>query len=146
MTNEKLKQLKNLASQGDVDAQFQLGEYYWRMFFESDTEDEEEKAQKQCIKWYKKAALQNHVESQLILGEIYEQGVMGDEDCDEADKWYRLAAVQGNVTGQYRLADLCYDEEEYEKAVKWYEKSAEQGDDDAREALEKLGVSSDTSR
>ena len=89
MTNEKLKQLKNLASQGDVDAQFQLAEHYWRMFFESDTEDEEEKAKKQCIKWYKKAALQNHVASQIILGEIYEQGVMG----------VKIATKQPNGTG-----------------------------------------------
>ena len=75
MEQEKLNQYKTLAAQGDAEAQFQLGEYYWELSMEADTEKEENENAKECVEWYKKAALQNHLPSMKMLGEVYESGV-----------------------------------------------------------------------
>ena len=60
MNLEKFNQYKNLAEQGDAEAQFQLGEYYFSLNAEAETEAEEEKFAAECIKWYTKAAKQGH--------------------------------------------------------------------------------------
>ena len=41
MDQEKLNQYKTLAAQGDAEAQFQLGKYYWELSMKADTEKEE---------------------------------------------------------------------------------------------------------
>lgn len=62
-----------------------------------------------AIKFYTKAAKQGHLEAQLALAEIYENGADGDTidpDSETALKWYRMAADQGHVYAQFKLASL----------------------------------------
>lgn len=120
------------AQQGDVDAQFRMGERYWRVASDAEAEDDEARAMKECVRWYKKAALQGHIQSMLTLGEIYECGIGGDEDCEKAEKWYKKAAGSGDITGMHRLADLYSDDGEDEEAAKWFRKAAELGDADSQ--------------
>ena len=60
MTEEKLNRYKALAAQGDAEAQFQLGEYYFAQRSKAETEEDEDKVSAECIKWYTKAAEQGH--------------------------------------------------------------------------------------
>lgn len=106
MDQEELKNFKTLAARGDAEAQFQLGEYYWELSMEADSENEEIENLKEAVKWYKEAALQNHLPSMMMLGEIYETGVGEYEDYEEAARWYRLAADQGDDDARERLAEM----------------------------------------
>ena len=79
----------------------------------------------------KEKAEKGDVESQFILGIIYEIGEDVPEDDAEAVKWYRKAAGQGDAMAQSNLGRM-YEvgegvPEDKIEAVKWYRKAAEQG-------------------
>jgi TPR repeat protein len=57
----------------------------------------------ESIKWYRLAAAQGHVKSQVNLGVVYYRGDVVPQDMAEAIKWYQLAAEQGNGEAQYNL-------------------------------------------
>ena len=59
--------LRKAAEQGDIDAQYELGNCYYNGRGVS-----EDKAE--AVKWYRKAAEQGHVNAQYQLGFLYEIG------------------------------------------------------------------------
>ena len=59
------------------------------------------------MKWYRKAAEQNHAEAQYNLGVCYDEGEGVAKDQVEAVKWYRKAAEQNFAAAQYNLG-VCY--------------------------------------
>ena len=93
MAKENFDHLKVLAGQGNAEAQFQLGEYYFEQRSEAETEEDEDKVSAECLKWYTKAAEQGHAVAQRYLGEFHETGICAEEDDKEALKWYRLAEL-----------------------------------------------------
>ena len=57
--------------------------------------------------WYRKAAEQGHLKSQLELALIYKRGdVSGRPNYEKAAEWFAEAAKQGNAKAQFELADL----------------------------------------
>ena len=62
-------------------------------------------------KWYRKAAEQGHLGSQIKLGDIYHSEQYKYSDYAEAAKWYRKAAEQGHLGSQKKLGDMLYNEE-----------------------------------
>lgn len=85
------------ARQGDMEAQFQVAESYY--YGNGVDENEAESA-----KWYKKAALQGHVESMMKLGQLYYIGGDGVPENDaEAKRWYKMAADAGNREAKEKL-------------------------------------------
>jgi TPR repeat protein len=58
----------------------------------------------EVVAWYRKAAEQGHLESQVMLGEIYGRGLGVREDPAEALKWFRRAADQGDPGSLSTLA------------------------------------------
>ena len=123
-----LEAIKAAAQQGDMEAQFQMGDYYRKVARNADDEEDKVRAMQECAKWCKKAASQGHIKSMVILGEIYECGIGMDKDYGKAATWYKKVADEGYITGMSHLADLYSDEEEFEKAVIWYRIAAEEGD------------------
>ena len=57
----------------------------------------------EAVKWFRKAAEQGVVESQLTMGFMYANGKGVFKDSVEAVRWYRMAAVQGHVEAQFNL-------------------------------------------
>ena len=57
----------------------------------------------EAVKWYRLAAAQGDVTSQVELGNMYSQGKSVLQDYAEALKWYRAAAAQGNASAQVFL-------------------------------------------
>lgn len=75
---------------------------------------------------------------------MYRKGRCVPQNDKKAVSWYKKAAEQGNALAQNNLGDMYLagrgvpkDETE---AVTWYKKAAEQGNEDAKKALEKLGI------
>ena len=137
MNNEKeaaagLTELKRAAENGDVEAQYELGNMY--SFGIRVAKDDSEAA-----KWYRKAAEQGNVVAQRFLGYAYSNGEGVTQDKIEAIKWYRKAAEQGDDVAQRNLA-IIYSRGEgvtqnYSEAIKWYRKAAEQGNTGAQLTL-----------
>ncbi|WP_204966184.1 tetratricopeptide repeat protein [Megamonas hypermegale] len=134
---EAIRWYRKAIEQGNSKAQYNLGHMYeWGDGVKEDY--------KEAIKWYRKAAEQGNIEAQFSLGLMYDSGREIEQNYEEAVKWYKKAAEQGDSTAQCNLG-VMYEWgkgviQDKEEAVKWYRKAAEQGDTDAREALERLGV------
>jgi len=128
---EAIEQLIKAAEAGDVNAQFNLGEYYDSvqvMNFDKAAE------------WYCKAAEQGHARAQWMLGNCYDRGHGIQRDHVKAAEWWLKAAEAGNADAQFIIAG-CYQKgksipQDFNAAVKWYRKALEQGREDARMYLE----------
>jgi TPR repeat protein len=92
--------LRPLAHQGNADAQFLLGEIYYRgRGVEQDYTT--------AVTWYRKAADQGHPGAQWSLGTMYQNG-LGDvpRAFAAAASLYRKAADQGHLLAQYDLGTM----------------------------------------
>jgi V8-like Glu-specific endopeptidase len=88
--------LRPLADNGDIRAQFNLGQLYangWGV----------RRDYAEAVAWYRKAADQGLATAQYNLGVAYANGDGVLQDDAEAVRWYRLAADQGYPAAQFNL-------------------------------------------
>ena len=128
----EVAQLTKAATQGDADAQYNLGFMY-------DEGRGMPKDDKKAVEWYRKAAKQGNADAQIHLGFMYMNGYGVPQDDKKAVEWYRKAADQKHPIAQHNLG-FMYDEgrgvpKDDKKAVEWYRKAAKQGDADAQYTL-----------
>lgn len=123
--NDKLsfQQLKNLAQQGDPDAQCQLGVMY-------NTGNGVKQDFKQAFKWLSKVADLNYAEAQYHLGLIFDNGYGVEQDTLKAVQWYTKAAEQGWANAQINLGFMYIKgqgvKQDYTKALTYFTQAAEQ--------------------
>ena len=152
-----LNVLKQLAEQGDADAQYRLGTMY-----------KEGKSMPQdsnmACQWYAEAAAQGHeaglsvlkqlaeqgdAAAQYRLGDMYKKGKGVPRDDDRARQWYTKAAVtlkkaaeQGHAEAQFCLGEMYKEGKSMPRdgdiACQWYAKAAAQGQEESLSALEQL--------
>ncbi len=111
----------DLASQGDIKAQRQLGLYYLQA----------NRNLEGAIKWLTSAAEKKDVKAQRYLGICYEQGTGVAIDHKKAAKWYERSAKRGDEVAQYQLG-CCYEQgsgvdHDRRAAYRWFQASAKQG-------------------
>lgn len=139
-----LKEFLPMATAGNSEAQYYLGEIY--SFGEGVPADE-----KKSVDWYTRSAQQGNVDSQSMLGTIFLNGSkVIPHDYNQAAFWLTKAAEQGDADAQYDLAIMHHDAlgipQDFNKAVFWYRKAAEHGfriakfDTGVSKALLNLGV------
>lgn len=120
-----IERLRRAAEQGDVDAQYNLGnKYHIGLGVDED--------QAEAVKWYRKAAEQGNHFAQNSLGFSYLKGNGVAKNATEAVKWFRKAAEQGYAKSQCQLG-FCYARGEgvakdMNESLMWFRKAAEQGD------------------
>jgi uncharacterized protein len=123
-----LRLFQPLAHNGDVKAQFILGDMYRRGLGVSQNDTE-------AVKWYRKAADQGYARAQLDLGFMYATGRGVPKDLGECVKWYRLAANQGYAHAQYNLGLMYVNAEgvpqDFVMGYMWLNLAAAQGYKDA---------------
>lgn len=61
-----------------------------------------------ALHWYKKAAEDNLVNSQFMVGKMYEMGWGINQNNQEAFNWYMKAAMNGDSESLYRLSYLIH--------------------------------------
>jgi len=119
-----LRVFRQLADQGNTEAQLNLGTMY-------DRGRGVPQDYKEAMKWYRKAADQGDVEAQYNLGIMYDNGRGVTQDYAEAAKWFRKAADQGYVEAQYNLGNLYREgqgvPQDYGETVRWHRKAADKG-------------------
>jgi len=113
--------LIELANQGNVKAQYQLGLIYLKG-------QEVERNVFEAIRWFHKAAEKGHLKAQFSLGKAYANG----KAVDEAVVWYTKAAEGGHPRAQNNLG-LMYAtgegvQRDYIQAYKWWLLSSRKGD------------------
>lgn len=91
-----IRSLTALAEKGDVRAQFKLGVMY-------DDGVGVGENNREAVKWFSRAARQEHHIAQYSLGWMYAEGDGVLEDDKEAVKWFLKAAEKGYYKAQYNL-------------------------------------------
>ena len=95
-----------------------------------------------AVRWYRRAADQEHALAQNNLGVRYRDGLGVEQDYGEAVRWFRRSAEQGHAGGQANLG-WTYEngrglQRDRVEAVRWYRRAADQGDSWALEQLDRL--------
>lgn len=118
---DKLKELRPLAANGDARAQFELGFMYERG--NGVPQDYKESAS-----WYLKAAEQGNASAQFHIGQMFDIGKGVMQDYREAASWYLKAAGQGEALAQLYLGFLYEHGQgvpvDKVQAYKWYSLAA----------------------
>ncbi|MCK7583204.1 MAG: sel1 repeat family protein [Chromatiales bacterium] len=131
-------QLHQAAENGDAEAQYQLG----MSFIRSAWQHSEPLAMIEAVDWIRKAAEQEHVNAQLMLGALYEKGRGLIQDYERAYDWYRRAARQGNALAMERLGLIFARgrgvEQDLEQAYVWLNLAAARGDYEAEGERNKI--------
>ncbi len=129
---------KDLAEQGNVDAQYNLGLMYYKG--EGVLQD-----YKEAEKWFRMAAKQGDPIAQSELASMYAKGEGVPQDYSEAEKWFLKAAEQGNAIAQHNLGVMYYNgqggQSDYLKAYAWINVAAANGSKNApksRSTVERL--------
>ncbi len=123
-THEEIIHYRARAEQGDVYAQYALGEMYQNG--KGVTQDYAE-----AVRWYRKAARQEFPAAQLNLGLMYQRGKGVPQDDYEAFDWCMKAAKQGNADAMFWIGWMQQSgraiSQDDAKALFWFRKAAELG-------------------
>jgi hypothetical protein len=132
------------ASQYGADSQFELAEFYLR---------EGESAA--AVEYYQLSAEQGHTGAQAMLGEMYYQGKLIDQDDALALQFSELAAQQNNVDAQFLVGQIYRASTQIDrdsgKTLYWFGRAAEGGQVKAQYQLATMylkgdGVATDLQR
>ena len=154
---DNIKLCRKEAEKSDANAQFKLAMSYAKSDILLERQPQE------ALKWFRKAAEQGHLKSQLYLA-FWRKDDFGAIDCKaegldgevfdavqwailrssgdsikEAAGWMRRAAEQGHKVAQYKLGVACTIgfNQNIEEGVMWFRKAAEQGHPEAQFTLGK---------
>jgi TPR repeat protein len=124
-TTKQAEELRQLAEQGDIQAQVKLARMY-------EAGQGVPKDFNEALKWYREAGDHGNALAQGTLGWFYQYGQGVETNFPAAISWYQKAAEQGHAMSQLNLA-VVYDDgigvaTNKEEAVKWYRLAADQGE------------------
>ena len=132
--------LRKAAVQGDLNAQFSVGQDY----LEGNGVDRQLPVNERLSKaarWFRRAAENGHAASQYRLATLYELGQGAPKNAAESMIWYERAAEKGHVKAMHNLAVLSItgngQSANYLAAAKWFTKAAEHG---LRDSQYNLGI------
>ncbi len=121
----RFSQLKPLAAQGGINAQYRLADLYRRGIGTK-------KDVKAAHRLYTAVAKKGHAGAQFALGRMYANGEGVKQSYSRAAEWYVLAAkIGGKADVQFALGQLYFHgrgvAHDYGEALVWYRKAARQG-------------------
>jgi TPR repeat protein len=131
-----LKEVIELAEQGNMNAQFILANYY-------QLDSEENDGFKKAAIWYRKAAKQGLSAAQATMGIYNSNGYGVPQNYKKAIEWYTKAAEQNDAGSQTALGDIFSNtygvvDYDYSKALQWYRRAAALGDKFAHSRIGKM--------
>ncbi len=119
------EKLKKCAGQGNVAAQYELGNRYYR------GEDIPQDYQ-QAVYWFRKAAEQGDFNAQNMLGHCNAEGKGLEQDYQQAIFWYKKAADKGHQNAKQELTRLQNEEKARLEVIELWYKEATGGSADAQ--------------
>lgn len=95
------------AEAGNAQAQASLASLYWYNAHPVGQRGPQDALEfKKCAYWAEKAAVQGQISAQLLLGDLYVEGLGVGKDFTKASHWYFSAARGGHTEAYLRLAKL----------------------------------------
>jgi TPR repeat protein len=94
-----LKTLLAKAAKNDPEAQYQMGQVYYKNEKEFDHF-------RQAFMWFETAANSGHVRAMIALADMLQVGEGCNKNLKRATNWYKTAADMGDATAKERLAQL----------------------------------------
>lgn len=136
IASEVIADIRNLASQGDLEATFLMGTAYDEGLGVSVDFTE-------ALRWYRRAAHHGHVLGAHNVGNVYRDGRGVEVDHARAAMWWLRAARAGDVIPALRLGE-AYEAGRgvpmnLDSARLWYGRAAAAGNVQAAESLRRLG-------
>lgn len=124
------------AAQGNVEAMVMLGELLVKETRMADNNITK------AAEWFLKAAKNENLYGQLLIGEMYVDGYGVNEDVDKGIYWLNKAAEQGSVEAELALG-MEYETghtmvRDIQKAAEWYLLAAQHGNSAAQRNIGKL--------
>lgn len=109
-----------LADYGNADSQYTVATAYEKGIHTS-------KNKVKALYFYKMAAQNGHEASAFRLGQIFENGLLGETDLDQALFWYDLAGSYESVSALLAASKLCREREipDYEKSYHYLRRAME---------------------
>lgn len=112
-----VRELKHLASLGDVDAEYDLGAVRYV-----------QKRYDQAFKWFSAAAASGHALAQFNTGIMLYRGLGTERDYKRAFQWFERSAKLGDPQSQFAVASLYFDGKgvkiDRAAGIHWYHESA----------------------
>lgn len=132
---EKFKKALPKAEQGDVKAQYAIGEMFQKG---KGTVKDAAKA----FEWYNKAAKQGNTKAAYKLGRAYLDGRGVRRNYSKAYSWLKKSADKKYVRAEYYLGALYENgngvKKDYDEAIKWYKRALAGGFGSASESIKRV--------
>ena len=117
--NIAIEEMRVLAEQGDMEAQFHMGMTHMNGIEVSSAGEIKvvEHGYSEALEWFTKAAEQGHADAQNNLGLMYKEGLAILQNDYEAFEWFTEAAEQGHADAQNNLGLIYRDGKETPQVV-----------------------------
>lgn len=136
MTAEETTMLGNAAERGSDGAQLLLAIEYLH------GDGGVRKDEKLAAYWFERAGAQGNATAQLMLSDLYEQGLGVPKDLKLCAEWRTKAANRGNTAAQLKLGKMYLAgngvEKDAEKAEYWLNRAAVEGNGEAQFLLGRM--------
>lgn len=118
MTNNKeslseldsnLKELAEKGREGDINAQFKMGEIFYNLAQSTNDRNLKPALYNNAKDWLDEASKNGHLEAQYILADIYKTGASGSIDCSKALELLIKSASNGYFKSQFELYNMYND-------------------------------------
>jgi TPR repeat protein len=129
--NQQFEKKFALAQQGDVKAQYDVGNMYLKG--QGTTRDA-----KEAFNWFSKAAEQGYSRAEYKLGYLYQRGTGVTKNQDKAYTWLKKSAQKGYTPAMFYLGKLYVGRGDYDTALTWYKRAKAKGYHPAKAEIPKV--------
>jgi uncharacterized protein len=119
------------ARRGDPESQWEAGYYYEEGLVDNSGSSIIKPQPSRAIHWYTLSAKQNHIASQIALGNLLSTGDAVKRDTEAAIFWTKQAIKQGSSSAAFNLGTIYRDLAKPVVAFNWYYRAVKMGDLDA---------------
>lgn len=118
--NQQFEKKFALAQQGDVKAQYDIGNMYLKGQGTA-------RNAREAFSWFSKAAKQGYSRAEYKLGYLYQRGTGVGKDQNKAYSWLKKSAEKDYTPAMFYLGKLYVGRGDYENALIWYKRADEKG-------------------
>ncbi len=131
----KFRLYQNQAKQGNIEAQMQLGRFYYHGYGVKQNFSK-------AMNWFFRAASQDHADAQFQLGWMRLYGYGTESNSLGAVRWFYQAATQGHTSAQHQLISLYWRQPKLQSNAgdiwKWLRAAAKAGHFKAKQRLQRV--------
>lgn len=128
--NQQFEKKFALAKQGDMKAQYDIGNMYLKGQGTA-------RNAKEAFDWFSKSAEQGYSRAEYKLGYLYQRGNGVPKDQDKAYTWLKKSAQKDYTPAMFYLGKLYTGRGEHDNALFWYSRADEKGYYPAKAEIQK---------